>query len=110
MAVDKRIKKEIARLKKIYKELPDNRFVLVLPLIENAAFMRVTLDDLQESIAANGVTEEYKNGANQYGTKASAELSAYNSTVKNYTAVIDRLDKMLPAAAAKSRLAALRDE
>ncbi len=31
--------------------------------------MAVTLEDLQEDINQNGVTEQYQNGANQFGVK-----------------------------------------
>lgn len=68
----------------------------MLPLIQNAAFMRVALDDLQEIIAEQGPVEQYQNGANQYGTKQSAALQSYNSLVKNYAAVIKNLFGLLP--------------
>ena len=64
------------RLKKIYSALPKNKLAIVTPLLENAAFMKITLDDLQESINANGCSDEDKNGANQYGKKAAADLQA----------------------------------
>ena len=57
-----------------YAELPKNQMAIVEPLIQNAAFMKITLDDLQKSINADGCSEEYMNGANQYGKKASADL------------------------------------
>lgn len=106
----KQIKKEKQRLLQFYAALPEAKMALALPLIEQAAFMRVTLDGLQISINENGGTEEYKNGANQYGNKASAEMSAYNALIKNYTNVIDRLDKMLPTVSAGGKLAALLNE
>ena len=46
------------------------------------------LDELQEAINQNGATDEYQNGANQFGSKASAELQAYNTTVKNYNSLM----------------------
>lgn len=52
-----------------YAELPKNQMAIVEPLIQNAAFMKITLDDLQKSINADGCSEEYMNGANQYGKK-----------------------------------------
>ena len=50
--------------------------------------MKVTLEDLQEAINENGVTEEYQNGANQRGIKQSATLQSYNALIKNYASVI----------------------
>ena len=55
--------------------------------------------------------EEYQNGNNQFGKKPSAILSAYNQTLRNYTLIIDKLDKMLPPEARnKSKLELMMDE
>ena len=108
MIKDKRIKTEFDRLFKLYENLPENKLELCTPLIENAAFMKVTLDDMQEAVAAEGATDEYCNGNNQSGRKISANIQAYNQTMKIYTAVIDRLAKMLPPMTAKSKLDILR--
>ena len=105
-----RIKDELARLSDIYKVLPPNTLAIVMPLLENAAFMKVTLDDLQEVINANGCSDDYQNGANQFGKKASADLQAYNSLIKNYNTVSDRLEKLLPPEQRKSRLREMQDE
>lgn len=107
---DTRIKSELDRLKKLYAELPQSKLAIVIPLLENAAFMKITLDDLQTSINANGCSEEYKNGENQYGKKAAADLQAYNSLIKNYNTISDRLEKLLPPEKRQDRLGALRDE
>ena len=100
----------MTRLKKIYACLPKNKLAIVTPLLENAAFMKITLDDLQDSINENGCSDEYKNGENQYGKKAAADLQAYNSLIKNYNTVSDRLEKLLPPEQKQSRLGALLDE
>ena len=41
-----------------YADLPKNQMAIVEPLIQNAAFMKITLDDLQKSINADGCSEE----------------------------------------------------
>lgn len=105
-----RIKQELIRLEEIYRGLPENKLAIVIPLLENASFMKITLEDLQESINRNGCSEEYKNGENQYGKKAAADLQAYNSLIKNYNTISDRLEKLLPPEQRESRLEALRDE
>lgn len=104
------ILKELKRLKAIYRGLPKNKLAIVTPLLENMAFMKITLDDLQKRINQSGCSDEYKNGANQYGKKASADLQAYNSLIKNFNTVSDRLEKMLPEEKRKGRLEALMDE
>lgn len=108
---EQKIKTEKNRLKRIFKNLDENKKSLVTPLIEKAAFMSVELDELQEVIENEGWTSEYKNGANQYGTKKSPEAETYIALSKNYAAIIKQLTELVPTAERKkSRLAALREE
>ena len=93
---EERIKKELNRLKRIFKDLPKDRKDTVLSLIGNAAFMTVTLEDLQNAINKGGVISEYKNGENQFGTKKSPEVEVYNTMIKNHTAIIKQLADLLP--------------
>ena len=104
---EQRIKSEFSKLKKLCDGLPQNKLAVAMPLIEQAAFMRITLTDLQKEINEAGCVEEYQNGRNQSGFKVTAALQAYNSTVKNYAAVCERLDRILPASSVGSKLAAL---
>ena len=93
---EKRIEKELARISVYFERVDANQRAMAQPLLQNAAFMAVTLQDLQTVINAEGLTEEYRNGSNQYGIKPSASLQAYNTTVKNYAAVIKTLAQLLP--------------
>ena len=93
---EKRIKAELKRLQAKFELVDGNQREVVAQLLQNAAFMAVTLQDLQEIINAQGVTDEYKNGANQYGTKASATLQSYNALIKNYANVIKTLAQLVP--------------
>ena len=93
---EKRISDEIKRISELFEEVDANQRAAAIPLIQNAAFMKVTLEDLQEIINTEGVTETYQNGANQHGVKQSATLQSYNSLIKNYAAVIKTLSSLLP--------------
>lgn len=95
-AVQKKIKAEKTRLLGIYKDLPEDIKKTADKLIDNAAFMAVTLDDLADYINEHGCTEEYQNGANQSGKKKSSEVDVYNTMIKNYKAVMDTLLGLLP--------------
>ena len=79
-----RTRATMRKMRKILGEIDENRAEFVESLIENAAFMRETLRDLRKEIDENGVTEEYKNGANQYGMKKSPAVETYNQMIKNY--------------------------
>lgn len=93
---NQKIKKETQRLKKLFKELPDNKKKMAEKLIENASFMSITLDELKEDIKLYGVKETYVNGANQFGFKESIESKTYNTMVKNYMNIVKQLNDMLP--------------
>ena len=54
--------------------------------------------------------DTYQNGKAQSGKKASAEISAYNTSLKNYTTIIEKLDKMLPPEQKKSKLDAFTND
>ncbi|MCA0754916.1 hypothetical protein KP806_07625 [Paenibacillus sp. N4] len=91
-----RIKKEYNRLRKLFKEIPRDRLDAVSSLVKNAAFMTITLEDLQESINVKGAITEYKNGENQYGTKKSPEVEVYNTMVKNHASIMRQLTDLIP--------------
>ena len=88
---DDKFSTELKKLKKIFKNIPKDKKNLVNKLIESAAFMSVELKKLELYISENGVTEEYQNGSNQWGTKVSTEASVYNTMIKNYTSIIKQL-------------------
>jgi hypothetical protein len=96
LSKDDRIRKEFNRLKRIFKTLPKDQLTSVQSLMKNAAFMAVTLEDLQQAINENGVISEYKNGENQFGTKKSPEVDVYNTMIKNYSSVVKQLCDFLP--------------
>lgn len=91
-----RIKQERAKLDGIYKDLPQDIKKTADKLIDNAAFMAITLEDLAAIVTAKGCTETYQNGANQCGVKKSAEIDVYNTMIKNYKSVIDTLLGLRP--------------
>ena len=90
------IENEKNRIGHYFEGMPENKKAIISPLIQNAAFMKVTLESLQERINSEGVTEIYQNGANQCGVKQSATLQSYNSLIKNYAGAIKTLSQFLP--------------
>lgn len=100
MTKEERIYNEKVRLAALFEELDRAKFFAILGLIEMAAFMKITLDDLAEEISKNGTTDHYVNGGNQSGEKVSAQLSAFNKTCALYEKVTRQLMKELPYKAA----------
>ncbi len=95
---EEKIKKEIRRLSGLFTKIDAKAKKAVKSLIENAAFMAITLQDLQDTINEKGVIEEYQNGANQHGFKKSSEVEIYNAMIKNYSSIIKQLTDLLPKA------------
>ena len=95
---DRRVKEEKERLRAILEDLDidSQRMDIAKSLIANAAFMAITLQDLQDEINANGVVSKYQNGENQWGTKQSPEASTYISLVNRHNAVMKQLLDLLP--------------
>ncbi|WHH60411.1 hypothetical protein [Petroclostridium sp. X23] len=92
----KRISAEIKRLNSIFENIDESKLKIAKSLIENAAFMTVTLEDLQETINKDGVVSEYQNGENQWGTKKSPEVEIYNTMIKNHSSIIKQLTELAP--------------
>lgn len=87
---------EMRKLKRIFKEIPENKKKIVEKLIDNAAFMAEQLDHLQTDIEEKGYISEYQNGENQWGTKKAPEVEIYTATIKNYSSVIKQLLDLMP--------------
>lgn len=90
------VKKEINKLTKIFKTMDKNIYNVVKNLIDEAAFMSITLKENREYIEENGVKEFYMNGKGQFGYKESVESKNYNTMIKNYSSVIKQLVDFLP--------------
>lgn len=93
---DALIKKEVAKLTNIFKNLSTGTKNSITNLINEAAFMSVSLSELRKIINEKGYTEIYQNGENQKGVKKSAEVDIYNSLIKHYMAIMKQLLELLP--------------
>ena len=91
-----RINQEKNKLNRMFKEIEEKKKKTVEKLVMNAAFMAISLEDLQKIINEKGYTEEYQNGANQRGVKKCSEVEIYNTMIKNYSSVIKQLTDLLP--------------
>ena len=102
-----RIKQEYERLAKLYEGLPANKRELVDGLIANAAFMAVTLEDLQTQVTEEGAVIEQKNGNGFMSKMEHPAQKSYNTMINRYNATIKVLGEMLPTVAVESKLAAI---
>ncbi len=93
---NRRIKKEVNRLKKLFSDIDENKKKLVFTTIEDVAFMTVTMQDLRDMIVREGTTVTYKNGENQFGTKQSPDAQLYLQLSQKQTQAMKLLLDCLP--------------
>ena len=104
---EKKIRKETRRLLKVLEGLEPNKLET---LIDRAAYITVSLQELEEELNLYGWTEEYNNGRLQSGMKKSAAAEVHISLTKNLNAIMKQLLDLVPPAQKESRLTALMDE
>lgn len=93
---EKKIKAEIKKIDSLLKDKDIKTKKSIRSLVENVAFMSISLDELQEIINEKGYTEEYQNGANQKGVKETAEVKIYNTMIKNHMSALKQLSELFP--------------
>lgn len=108
--VTTRIDREKKRLQEIFGSLEANKLATCHALIERAAFITISLQDLEVELNEKGWTEEYQNGENQYGVKKAAAADVHISLTKNLNAIIKQLLELVPPAQKASRLSEMMSE
>lgn len=85
----KKIESEKKRLQKLFKNIPENKKALCEGLIDNAAFLRVQLSELQKDLLKNGTRIESISGNgfksmkdNPSGKLLTGCTAQYNNTIK----------------------------
>lgn len=105
---EKRRKCEKARLTRIYckeageRRLSAERKAKLEGLIDRAAFLLVTIEDLERDIEENGYTEMFSQGDQKPYTRkrpAADILNSYNTT---YLKCIKQIEDMIPKATGKT--------
>lgn len=97
LAVDERIKKEVLRLKRIYKNIDKDNKAIIDGLIQRAAYMRITLEDWELDIMENGCTEMFTQSLNTPPYERERPVARlYNTMNKNYQSIIKQLSDLVP--------------
>ena len=92
---EKKIKQEMNRLKKLYKDFDKNKAKVLEGLISQAAFMKITLDELMEDLLKNGTTEWFEQGE-QCFKRERPEYKVYSTFIQRYSIVMKQLIDLLP--------------
>ena len=105
--IETRINREKKRLREIFQDLEPNKLNTCHALIDRAAFITVSLQDLEERLNETGWVEPYQNGENQSGWKKAAAADVHISLTKNLNAIVKQLLELVPPAQKASRLEVL---
>ena len=89
------IKREVARLTNLFKEIERSRRLSTNGLIEEAAFMKITLRELKLEIDKAGPIDEMPQGDYSILREHPA-LKSYNTMVQRYAAILKQLTDLLP--------------
>ena len=92
----RRIKAETIRLNAIFEDIETKRKATILGLIQRAAFMRISLDDLEEDIKKGGLTELFQQGDQPAYQRERPVVKIYNTMNTSYQKIIKQLTDLLP--------------
>ncbi|UUM12448.1 hypothetical protein NQU17_02475 [Clostridiaceae bacterium HFYG-1003] len=95
---EERIRSEKNRLVRIYKEISKENKSIIDGLINRAAFMRVTLEDMEKDLDDKGFVEEFSQSEKLEPYERERPVARlYNTMNKNYQSIIKQLSDLLPA-------------
>lgn len=95
---EEREKKEVRKLSKLYKNIPDNQKKLLAGLIQQAARHKIMLDDLWEDLLLNGSIETFEQGRDSF-ERERPNSKLFKEHDRAYQAIIKQLNDLLPAEA-----------
>jgi len=94
---DDRVKKEIRRLRRIYRDLPKDTLMVVEGLIVEAADLRIRLEDIREDLDVNGYDEMFSQSPEQEPyERERPQARRYVSLNKNYQSIMKQLGDYIP--------------
>lgn len=93
----KRVRKEYNRIKKIYKDMPPDVKTTVDSLIHRAAFMRVSLEDMEADLDERGFVEFFSQSEKTEPYERERPVARlYNTLNKNYQSIMKQLSDLVP--------------
>ena len=92
---DRQTKKEMLKLRRLFKNLPKDKMKAADGLIQEAAFMKVTLEETRHVIDQEGILEKFEQGAQKFMREHPA-TKVYNTMIQRYTTVCKQLFDMIP--------------
>lgn len=94
--LESRIKQEYETLSVQFPGIDKNKQTIVNGLIQRAAFMRVSLEDLENDLNENGFTELFSQGDQEPYQRKRPSADLYNTMNANYQKIVRQLTDLLP--------------
>lgn len=86
---------DLKTLKETFEKMDNDKSKLALSLLDEAYFCGDTLKKLKEKITKDGVVTKMCQGSYDIDRENPA-LKSYNTTIKNYQALIKQITELLP--------------
>lgn len=86
---------DLKTLKETFEKMNNDKSKLALSLLDEAYFCGDTLKKLKEKVTKDGVVTEMCQG-NYNIDRENPALKSYNTTIKNYQALIKQITELLP--------------
>lgn len=99
---DLKINEELKRLNKIFKKLPKNVYKANEKLLDNLAWMSVTLAEMREEISSSDLVTITKNASQKF-IKEHPLIKSYNTTYSNYLKGLKQLTDYLVSVPEKEK-------
>lgn len=90
--------KEKRRINKLLKNagVNENKIKMLIPVIENAAWMKAKLEEAREEICDEGIAVPYDNGGGQKGMRENPLFKGYENLWRCYIAGMGKILDSLP--------------
>ncbi|HEB4999950.1 TPA: hypothetical protein R0E49_000458 [Clostridioides difficile] len=93
---EKKIKQEINRIKRNYKDLEKEKVKVLDGLVNEAAFLKISLEETREILLKEGLTEIFEQGKQRF-ERERLQVKIYMSFMKLYSNVMKQLIDTIPS-------------
>lgn len=97
---------EFKRIKSLLEnqEVSEVRIMMLIPVIENTAWMKAKLDDAREQIRGSSIVVPYNNGGGQKGLRENPLFKGYENLWRCYVAGMSKILEAIPPEIAKAEM------
>lgn len=95
---DDLVLKEFRKMKREIKKakISEHKMKVIEPVVMNAAFMKVKLEEAREQVKNETITVAYDNGGGQKGVRENPIFKAYEALWKSYMLGMDKILSIIP--------------